>query len=669
MINEKKVYLSLIVLVLIISGIYVFYNYNSWLTSDCIAPVGADVKFHVATVYLFLEHLKAYRGIYPIDYLEDTAGLFWYYRSPVPILLPALANLFLSFNASFFLIYLLAYIAVIIALFFLASTLTDKYTAFYIAVFFLFSAASNMTFSVGGNYQFFIGLIFVLLSLKFFYLYAQNKSKKYFIAFYLSAVLLGLSYTLSFLFMTAFFIIYTAHKRDLKLLYAAVAVILTIGLFIVPLYATRGLPREDSALSFGFSPVGILKQYILPSDFTGWVYKANTEYRGQLDFNYGPHIYLLGLVFFILLWRKERTPQYSYIKAYWYSMLLLLAVGFITRLVNLGFINEFYSGFNSERLMYHVYLSFLLIVAYGVHRFSIVHWKSLIPVTLISMVALGTGLFKSKIFFALLPFYAVVILREFFVKSKIKKEIIISSIVVFLLLFPLSGKVETTNLGPRPGSMNIEGISDYIGPGEIFYFKGGWSLEQIILSCAKARSTTQIDHDGAISGLNSEIDILNPSIETKNKIEFRGINKVVIALDQIMDNDKIDPNKVAHLVSWYGEPKIFQLKNYYPFIIFETKVKERVKREMESPVIIHFSNADKKDSFLTDLEYHPWWRAYSGDAPVGIKNSEGFVEVLDTSNVDRITLKFSLRYFILGAVVSLIGIVTFVFMIRKKLYG
>ena len=555
--------------------------------------------------------------------------------------------------------YVLAYIAAIIALFFLMSSLTDKYAAFYASVFFLFSAASNMSFSVGGNYQFFLGLILVFLSLKFFYLYAQHKSSKFFIAFYISAVLLGLTYTLSFLFLIPFFILYALSQRNSRLLYTTIAVILTVGLFIVPLYATP---------SFDFSPASMLKTFILPSDWTGWIYKSSTEYKGQLDFNYGPHIFLLGLAFFVLLWRKERTPQYTFIKVYWYSMLLLLLLGFITRLVNLGFINEFYGGFNFERLMYHIYLGFLFIVAYGIHRFNFIHWKSLVPVTLISMVALGTYIFKSKVFFALLAFCSISLLKDFFTKSKIKKEIIISSIVIFLFMFPLSGMVETTNLGPRPGFINLEGISDYVKPGEIFYFKGGWSLEQIILSCAKARSTTQIDHDSAISGLNSEIDVLNPSAETKKEIEFRGINKIIIAIDQIMEDNKVDPSKVSHLVSWYGEPKIFQLKNYYPFVIFETNVSERVKREIESPILIRFSNTDKRGSFLTDLEYHPWWRAYSDDVPLEVKNSEGFVEVLNTSNAEKITLKFSLRYFIFGAIVSLLGIAMFIIMLKKKLY-
>lgn len=664
--HDKHLNRVLILLLIVISSIYVFANYHEWLTPSCIAPVGADVKFHEATVHLFLSQLETFGFIYPVDFVEDVAGFYWYIRAPIPIIVPAIFNLFLSFNAAFYLVYMLAYILLILAMYSFAKELTSKYTAFLISVFFLFSAASNMVFSVGGNYQFFLGLIFFLFLCKYFLLYTKDATRKNLFLWILFAALTGLTYTFSMIFFTSFALLYLVIHRDFKKIPLIFIPLLLTGFFLLPVYITNSYMNIGLASKF-ISPMETLKTYILPTTLTGWIYLQNTNYKGQLDFNHGPHIYLIGLVFLILLFRKEKTHQYKFIKVYLASMLIWLFLGYLSNIIYLGPISVFLQlGVGSERILFHTYLAFLFIAAYGINKFKIVHWKSLVLTTAVGMVALGTSFLKSKLFFVLIPFYAVAFAKMFLEKEK-SKEIIISSLIMYLLLFPLSGKVETTNLEPRPSAINIDGIQDFVKPGEVFYFKGGWSLEQTIITCAKARSIIQIDRDRPISGLNDEIAVLDQSENTKQKLESRGINKIVIVIDQILDGDKINPNKVAHLVKWYGEPKIFQPKNYYPFLVFDTKVNKTLKREIKSPIYIGFDNFERKETFMTDVEYHPWWQAYDeNNNDLDIKNRDGFIEVQGAGSTHQIALKFSLKYFYAGAFISLIGLLLFLYSLKMR---
>jgi len=656
----------LILLLIVISLIYVFTNYYTWLTPSCIAPVGADIKFHQTTVHLFLEQLDQYGFVYPMNLAEDIAGFSWYVRAPVPIIVPAIFNLFLSFNAAFYLVYMLAYILLILAFYSFTKELTNNYTAFLMSIFFLFSAASNMIFSVGGNYQFLIGLIFFFFSCKYFLLYTKNPTKKNLVLWILSAALMGLTYTFSLVFFTSFILLYMLVQRDFKKIQFILIPPLLIGFFLLPVYVTSSYMDVESSSDL-MSPMATLKTYILPTTWYNWIYLENTNYQGQLDFNHGPHIYIIGLVFLVLLFRKEKTPQYTFIKVYLVSMLIWLSLGYLSNIVYLGPISRLLrSGIGSERVMFHTYLAFLFVAVYGINRFKIVHWKSLIITTAVGMIALGTLFFKSKFFFALVPFYAVAIAKAFFEKEK-SKEIIISSLIVYLLLFPLTGKVETTNLQPRPSAINVDGIQEFIKPGEVFYFLGGWSLEQTILSCARARSVIQIDRDSPISGLSPDfIDLLKTDIATKQKLETRGVQKIVIALDMIVEDGKVVPEKVNHLVSWYGQPEIFQTKDYYPFLVFKTNVKDNPEMKIENPVHIIFSNQNKSENFLTGIEYHPWWRAFNDGSELETKNKDGFVEVHGTGAVDKITLNFSLKYFYLGAFLSLIGVALLVVILRKR---
>ena len=98
--NLKRVpfFAVLFTVLLLTALLYLFFSYSSWLTASCIAPVGADIKFHVATVNSFVEQIKAWSFFYPIEYLQDVSGFYWYTRGFIPLVVPSLFSLFLPMS-------------------------------------------------------------------------------------------------------------------------------------------------------------------------------------------------------------------------------------------------------------------------------------------------------------------------------------------------------------------------------------------------------------------------------------------------------------------------------------------------------------------------------------------------------------------------------------------
>lgn len=676
----KKINIGFVapLLLAIIAVLYVFITYSPWLTSQCIAPLGADIKFHMATANSFVEQIKEYGIIYPIEYSEDISGFYWYIRGIIPLLVPALLHLFFPFNTAFFLGYLLVYIFVVLALYFFVRKLTDHYIGFVCAIFFLFSNIANMAFSVGGNYPFFFGLFFFFLSMLSFYKYAYEPTKKHFLYLFLSALSLGMTYIISFIFFISFVLLYMLVIKQWKIFKIFLILILSLSLFLIPSFFT-GTQLSTSVRQFD-APVQFLRLFILPSTPFSWIYQSQTVYQGPLDFNQGIHLYLFGLLgAAYLVYRRFFTKSSTFLLGYMALIILWVFLGFFSRIIPLQFFQSFFGTvLPIERLVTHVALSFLFIGCYALHRLSL-DWETFVPVTFLSLLVLGTKIFSTKFFYALVGVAVLYGLKELLSKKKKihHHHLILGSLLLLLLLFPLTGKVETTNLEPRVSFFTVDDSKLSLARDDVFYFVGGWSLEQAILACTPTHSIIQQDRDGAISGLSSDINVFDSSERTKEILQRRGVTKLLIVLDQIVEDGKINEQKVAHLIQWFGQPTVMQpgmntidkKQNYYPIFVFTIpRIPRDYGLKMVNPRVVEITNSQHKDTFLVNIEYHPWWKAIDSSTrePLQIENDGGLMRLNNIGAVDTITLVFSLKYFIVGLFLSLCGIGWLVRELRQR---
>ncbi len=666
------------VILFFIAILYVFITYSSWLTSSCIAPLGADIKFHVATVSSFVEQIKQYGFIYPVEYLQDISGFYWYIRGLIPILVPGLLAFVLPFNTAFFLVFMLVYVFLTLVMYFFVKNLTDEYIGFLFGIFFLFSNLSNMIFSVGGNYQFFFGLLFFLLAMTFLFKYTHHPTKKNLLFLSLSVLALGMIYIFSLVFFVSFMFLYGIMQKKWHLLKIALILVLALSFFLIPTFLTGSYLKTDASTNF-YSPSQFFKLYVLPSTPFSWIYHPRTEYHGQLDFNQGIHVHIAGILAagFLLL-KRRRLESSRFVLIYLIVMVGWVTLAFMSRVLPFLFLKSFFvNSLPTERLMMHVAFAFLFVIAVALSQLSI-HWRSFIGAGIAGLLVLGTSVFSNKFFFAAVGIAVIFGLKEVVKKEKLHHgHVILSGILILLLLFPLTGKVENTNLDPRPAYFIVDDAKNFIAPEDVFFFTGGWSLQETILSCTKAHSIVQIDRDGAISGLSGDIDMLNPDIATKETLESRGVTKILIVLDQILENGKINEQKVAHLVKWFGQPKAIQpkmqtkekLQDYYPILVFDVPKKERdYETEMISPRKIKINNLQDKENLLINIEYHPWWKAkdFSSKEQVEIKNKEGLIELNNIKNHDSIILIFSLRYFVIGGIISLASLFFLIRILRRR---
>ena len=666
-IKKIKISYAAPLLLLLIALLYVFITYSSWLTPSCIAPLGADIKFHVATVSSFVEQLKQYHFIYPVEYLQDVSGFYWYTRGLIPLLIPGLLALLLPLNTAFFLVYLLIYVLLTLVMYFLVKSLSDEYIGFLFGLFFLFSNLSNMVFSVGGNYQFFFGLLFFLLAMMFLFRYYHQPTKKNLLFLSLSVLALGMTYIFSLVFFISFMAVYGVFHRRWHLIKIAAIFVLALSVFLIPSFLTGSYLHLDTSQDF-YSPSQLLKSYILPSTPFSWIYHAKTDYSGNKDFNQGIHLYLAGILAagFLLL-KKKKLESSTFVLCYLAVMIGWIVLGFMSRVLPFDFLKSFFvNSLPTERLMMHVALAFLLPISVALSQLSL-HWRSFVAAGAAGLLVLGTSLFTNKFFFAALGLAAIFWLKEITQKEKLHHgHVILSSVLLLLLLFPLTGKVETTNLNPRIDYFIVDDAKNFITPNDVFYFKGGWSLQETIISCTKAHSTVQIDRDYFISGLDDRIDVFNPDISTKEALERRGVTKLLIVLDQLVENGKVNEQKAAHLATWFGQPKLIQPKMqagekliaYYPILVFDIPQKEHdYTIDMLSPRKIRITNTQQHDNLLLNLEYHPWWKAHDETGnDVFINNEGGLIQLTGVKEIGVIILTFSMRYFIIGLLISLASI-------------
>lgn len=652
---------------MIIAILYIFFTYNSWLTSNCIAPLGADIKHHIANVTLFTNQIKLYGIVYPVEYLRDISGYYWYTKNWLPIIIPSLFTLFLPLNTAFFLVYLFLYAIVTLILYMLIKGLTDEFTGFIIALFFLLSNLSNMIFSVGGNYQFLFGLLFFFLAMHYLFQYSKSSTKKNLLLLTISIVALGMSYTFSLIFFLSFAFIYAIVTKQLTLIKVLVICIFLLGFFLVPSFLTGSYLNVTNEDNFP-SPSELLRLYILPTSFFGWIYQSTTHYQGHLDFNQGIHLYLAGFISIIyLILKKIKTKEATFINLHLLVMVGWVLLGFASRLDLFSFLKNFFAtGVNPERLMMHVALAFLFVVTYALYKFTL-QWKSFVVVFLLALLTLGKYVLSSKFLFILLGVGVILGLKGIKIGEKVQHHLlIISSLILLLLLFPLTGKVETTNLQPRVDYIILPNIQNYINENDTFYFLGGWSLQESIIACTRAHSIIQTDKDQIISGLNDNIDIFNQTISTKDALEMRGITKLSIVGDQLVEGKKISKGKISHLIKWFGQPKLMQLKsrirgrlvNYYPLFIFDIPKKETpYKIEIKNPINIIITNIKNQNNLILNLEWHPWWKAkdIQNNKEIQIDNKEGLIHLVNVVDIETITLDFSIKYFVFGFLLSLVG--------------
>jgi hypothetical protein len=360
------------------------------------------------------------------------------------------------------------------------------------------------------------------------------------------------------------------------------------------------------------------------------------------------------------------------------AMVIWIVLGWISRVVPLQFLQSFFgAALPIERMVVHLALSFLFVGCYALHRLA-ADWRSFVAVTFAALLALGTGIFTTKFFYAFLGIAALYGLKELISREKIEHHhLVIGSILLLFLLFPLTGKVETTNLQPRVAYFTVDDAKMHLSRDDVFYFVGGWSLDQAILACTPTHSIIQIDRDYPISGLSSDIDVFDPSEKTKEILQRRGVSRLLIVLDKIVENNQINEQKVAHLVQWFGQPTLMQPRmvteekeqNYYPILVFTIPpITRDYELEKLSPRATDIINIQQKDSLLVNLEYHPWWKAEDAlsDAPLEIINEGGLMRFKGISQVEKIELRFSLKYFIMGFILSLIGIWLFVREYRQR---
>ncbi len=240
----------------------------------------------------------------------------------------------------------------------------------------------------------------------------------------------------------------------------------------------------------------------------------------------------------------------------------------------------------------------------------------------------------------------------------------------FLLLFPLTGSVEGTTLMPRPNLFSLDPIRTIVQPQDVLAYQGGFSLEFPLLSCAQSTGilTGGANRDMAISK-QQEVDLFNSSQAMHDLLTFKGVTKLVIPLEIVQVNGKIHIQKIQHLLTWYGNPAVisaaFHLYDHgqllrdipYPLLVFQAHPSPPTYTLTTlTPIHLRITNTHHLDHFMINIQYNSWWYASAEGTKTPIINRGGYITFTNVQNIPVIDLHFSMFWFYLGRLISLIAL-------------
>gem|GEM_PF-2816315 len=667
----KEVYFhpaDLLFFILVFS--YLFYTYSPWLTDHCIATVTADVNHHIAHYTSFIQHLKTNHGWYPVDYTRDNDGFYWYFVLPLPYILPWILSFFFSANFAFFLFYILAYCFLILGFYLFLLNFCQRPIAQLLCAFLVVGPFLNLIFSVGGNYHFFIGLTFFIYTLHYFYRFTLTNEKKYLFLCTLFFLLLGSTYYFSLLFFLAFAIVYLVIKRNFRMLTYFFFLGLVLSVYLLPTTIQTLTFEEKNPPT---SMAQILTTHVLPKyGLTSWLYMKSPPYDSTRDQNHGPHMYILGILSLLLLlfFYRERTHAYSFLLLYFLVILFFFLFPSTTKIIP------------SERLMVHFYTAFFFLFAYALNKIKL-HIYTLLAVLLFSTYFIPSPFLRSQFFFFLI--LLIPLLFSLWKKdpafSFMKHDyfmIGLHLLFFFLLIFPLTGSVEGTTLMPRTNFFSIDAIHTAVYPQDVLAYQGGFTLGYPLLSCAYSTGVLPggASRDRDISK-QDEIDFFNSSQFMRDLIAFKDITKIVIPVEIIQNNGKINIAKIQHLLNWYGNPAVvtafFRMYDHgrllqeipYPLLVFHAQPPQPpYTLTTITPIHLQVTNAHHLDRFMINIQYNAWWHAFADGKEIPIINRGGYITFANIQNIPVIDLRFSMFWFYLGRIFSIIALVIVVLFYR-----
>lgn len=646
---------------------YIFFTYAPWLESDCVFPVAADVPGHISNFFTFKQQFETYHFVYPVEFTKDVTGFFQYVYLPFSLAGPLVLSFFIQFSKAFFSFYMIFYAFAAISFYFLLRQFSNRLITLIFSIFFLFLPL-NKPFSVGGNYHFLIGLSFLFLAIAFFYRYnITSKTRTDLFLFIFFSLLLGITYTFSLIFLLAFAFIYLLTKKNFKLLAIPLLIFLSLSYFIIPASLTLLLSPSENA--GGESVKQLLETFVLPRNSPiSWIYLHETPYDGRLDFNLGLQIFVMALFLIPLLYLSNREKD---------DTRKFLGINVLTMFffVILGIFKP--SIIPSERFMAVFWYSLMIISAYALSKTKLNMPALFLILGLGAFAAFGSG-YKQFYYLLVLTLPLAIYLwlkkDENFTYSLNTKDLkfYICLFALFLLLFPLTGRVETTTLGARTNHFILDGIENFVKPEDVEYYQGGYGgIENIILSCSKSHSIIDWGRDVILTSAPTafNLDAFNPEESTLNNLKWLGITKVIITAESI--NQKGEAS-IQHLVKWFGQPAIFEAKFRsgsnsfpYPLLIFNVpKESKTYSLEIKNPIHLILHKQIDADSLYIPVSYSFWWKF-----PAGVKaeNKDGYLLLSNLRGMNTVEIIFNMFYFKLFGAVSLISFVILLFFLNKQI--
>lgn len=643
--------------------VYVFYTYSLWLNAECVVPVAADLPGHISNFYAYKAQLSQYHFVYPVEFIKDIAGNYWYYYLPFSLMGPAILSLVLTFGKAFFSFYMLFYALSAIAMYFLLRQFGNKLISVLFSSVFLFYIL-NRPFSVGGSYHFIIGLPFYFFALAFFYKYTNSLSRRDLILFCLSLFMLAITYQFSFFLLMIFIFAYLAVSKKFRLMIFPLLTALSAGYFVLPVILTA----QTSGYNLTYTVLGTLSRYVLPqSSPFAWLYLHTTPYSGPLDYNLGLQIFVVAPILFaascFFIRDKLKSNAGKFLGLLVFISLILFALIF----TKFNFVPE-------ERIMALLLYSLFIFSAFLLSELKL-NMPALTIVLVFGLLVADRNLGIYYMFFSLIIAFAILLWLKkdpniIYNINKRDIKFYLSIFILFLLIFPLTGRVETTTLHPRVNHFVLDGIEEFVKPPDVIHYTGTNGLQDGIMACSKSKG---LDAWGAgILGtqpIRDAMDIFDNSTQTADFMKFVGVTKILVTVEEIQRRGGV--NSVQHLLDRYGEPVVFTAKFKYnkdvsvdiPILIFDTKYSGERRFEIITPAKILVRNPENENEILLPIRYHKWWKPSAGTLTSTGKN--GFMYLSNIENQKEILLKLDTIYFKFSAIVSIISAM-FLFYAFKK---